>query len=271
MTTNQCRSSPGTTASAWPVPTLDQHLSRPHRPRPARQDCSPVLPGRVPDSRRGDHGRLGSSPPTPACIATAAGEAASSPSRSTTSPATTYTPKSGDQGSPWDADLSQPAERPHGLYLMQQLASTYGAAGGRRGWDHLVHHQLSGRHPSSAAALPAGPRPPTRLAPSAAGLHKPGDPAPDQGSPRPAVTCWHVPARRGIMVETPPVRRRLLGAALRRYREGLGYRSRTTRPGSWNATVPRSAGSSRGSAASAPGTCETCSPSTASASRSSGP
>src|ERR1700685_3714627 len=28
----------------------------------------------------------------------------------------------------------------------------------------------------------------------------------------------------GTVVETPPVRRRLLGAALRRYRESLGYR-----------------------------------------------
>jgi hypothetical protein len=39
-----------------------------------------------------------------------------------------------DQGSTWDADLSQAAESPHGLYLMQQIATTYGAAGGRRGW-----------------------------------------------------------------------------------------------------------------------------------------
>jgi anti-sigma regulatory factor (Ser/Thr protein kinase) len=39
-----------------------------------------------------------------------------------------------DQGSIWDADLSQSAECPHGLYLMQQLATTYGAAGARRGW-----------------------------------------------------------------------------------------------------------------------------------------
>ena len=39
-----------------------------------------------------------------------------------------------DQGSAWDADLGQAAECPHGLYLLQQLATTYGAAGGRRGW-----------------------------------------------------------------------------------------------------------------------------------------
>ena len=31
-------------------------------------------------------------------------------------------------------------------------------------------------------------------------------------------------AEEGIVIETPPVRRRLLGAALRRYRESLGYR-----------------------------------------------
>jgi hypothetical protein len=39
-----------------------------------------------------------------------------------------------DQGSGWDANLGQAARCPHGLYLMQQLATTYGAAGGRRGW-----------------------------------------------------------------------------------------------------------------------------------------
>jgi hypothetical protein len=39
-----------------------------------------------------------------------------------------------DQGSSWDADLDQAAECPHGLYLLQQMAATYGAAGGRRGW-----------------------------------------------------------------------------------------------------------------------------------------
>ena len=39
-----------------------------------------------------------------------------------------------DQGSNWEADLGQAAECPHGLYLMQQIAATYGAAGGRQGW-----------------------------------------------------------------------------------------------------------------------------------------
>jgi hypothetical protein len=39
-----------------------------------------------------------------------------------------------DRGSTWDPDLSQTAESPHGLYLMQRMATTYGAAGGRRGW-----------------------------------------------------------------------------------------------------------------------------------------
>src|SRR5450755_3883375 len=37
-----------------------------------------------------------------------------------------------DQGSIWDADLGRAAGSPHGLYLMQQMATTYGAAGGRR-------------------------------------------------------------------------------------------------------------------------------------------
>ena len=38
------------------------------------------------------------------------------------------------------------------------------------------------------------------------------------------MTGRHVPGRRGTTVaEPPPARRRLLGAALRRHREGLGY------------------------------------------------
>src|SRR6266700_2065723 len=56
-----------------------------------------------------------------------------------------------DQGSTWDADLSQPAERPHGLYLMQQLATTYGAAGGRRGW--IIWFTMN--YPAAAASVPA--------------------------------------------------------------------------------------------------------------------
>jgi anti-sigma regulatory factor (Ser/Thr protein kinase) len=39
-----------------------------------------------------------------------------------------------DQRSTWNADLGKAAEWPHGLYLMQQIATTYGSAGGRRGW-----------------------------------------------------------------------------------------------------------------------------------------
>jgi anti-sigma regulatory factor (Ser/Thr protein kinase) len=39
-----------------------------------------------------------------------------------------------DQGSTWNADLAKTAEWPHGLYLVQQIATTYGSAGGRRGW-----------------------------------------------------------------------------------------------------------------------------------------
>ena len=39
-----------------------------------------------------------------------------------------------DQGSAWDGDLDKAARHPHGLYLLQQLATTYGTAGGHHGW-----------------------------------------------------------------------------------------------------------------------------------------
>src|ERR1039457_6693837 len=58
-----------------------------------------------------------------------------------------------DQGSSWDADLSQAAECPHGLYLMQQLAATYGAAGGRRGW--MIWFTVSYPPATPVPALPA--------------------------------------------------------------------------------------------------------------------
>jgi hypothetical protein len=56
-----------------------------------------------------------------------------------------------DQGSTWNADLGQAAEWPHGLYLVQQIAATYGAAGGRRGW--LIW--LTVNYPAVAASIPA--------------------------------------------------------------------------------------------------------------------
>jgi hypothetical protein len=49
-----------------------------------------------------------------------------------------------DQGSDWEANLDKATEWPHGLYLLREIASTCGAAGGRRSWriwftvDHPV-------------------------------------------------------------------------------------------------------------------------------------
>src|SRR5438067_9516703 len=56
-----------------------------------------------------------------------------------------------DQGSTWDADLGQAAEWPHGLYLVQQIAATYGAAGGRCGW--LIWFTVN--YPAAAEPVPA--------------------------------------------------------------------------------------------------------------------
>ena len=133
MTTNQCRSGPGTTASAWPVPTLER-----------------TYPGRIDQGqpvRAALRSFLDKCPVADEVIAVVWELAAnaclhSNSSRPDGQFALTVHDFTGDyvyaevrdQGSTWDADLSQPAEWPHGLYLMQQLATTYGAAGGRRGW-----------------------------------------------------------------------------------------------------------------------------------------
>jgi anti-sigma regulatory factor (Ser/Thr protein kinase) len=83
-----------------------------------------------------------------------------------------------DQGSTWDADLSQAAESPHGLYVTQQIATTYGAAGGRRGWIIWFTVNYPTATPVPAFAIPAGPCPSDGLAPAAAGSHQPRDSAP---------------------------------------------------------------------------------------------
>src|ERR1035438_9315677 len=71
--------------------------------------------------------------------------------------------------------------------------------------DDLVHRELSGRRASSGAGIPAGPCSPGWLVPAAVDANQPGDPAPGQGGPRPAVTCRHVPdGEERTVVETPP-------------------------------------------------------------------
>jgi hypothetical protein len=133
VTTNQCRPGLSAAAFAWPVPTLE-------RTYPGRIDQGQLV-------RAVLRSFLGDCPVADEVIAVAWELAAnaclySNSNRSDGQFAVTVHDFTGDyvyaevrdQGSTWDADLSQAAECPHGLYLMQQLATTYGAAGGRRGW-----------------------------------------------------------------------------------------------------------------------------------------
>ena len=131
--TSQCRSGPGVASSVWPVRTLER-----------------TYPGRL------DHGQqvratlrffLDDCPVADEVIAGAWELAANACLHSNSKLpggqfAITVHDFTGDyvyaeirdQGSTWNADLGKAAEWPHGLYLMQQIATTYGAAGGRRGW-----------------------------------------------------------------------------------------------------------------------------------------
>jgi hypothetical protein len=131
--TNQCRSESGTAASAWPVPTLERtypgQIDQGQQVRAALRSCLTECP--VADDVIAVAWELAAN----ACLY-------SNSHRPGGQFAITIHDFTGDyvyaqvqdQGSPWDPDLSQPAECPHGLYLLQQLATTYGAAGGRRGW-----------------------------------------------------------------------------------------------------------------------------------------
>lgn len=57
-----------------------------------------------------------------------------------------------DQGSGWDGDLSGSARRPHGLYLLEQLASDYGVERIKR--VHVVWFRIDYRPPRPLAATP---------------------------------------------------------------------------------------------------------------------
>lgn len=133
MTTNQCRSGPGTTASAWPVPTLERtYPGRIDQGQPVRAALRSFLDEcPVADEVITVLWELAAN----ACLHSNSGRPGGQFAFTVHDFTGDYVyAEVRDQGSPWDADLSQPAERPHGLYLMQQLATTYGAAGGRRGW-----------------------------------------------------------------------------------------------------------------------------------------
>ena len=133
MMTSQCRSGPGTATSAWPVPTLE-------RTYPGRLDQGQQV-------RAALRSFLVDCPVADEVIAGAWELAANACLHSNSKLpggqfAITVHDFTGDyvyaeirdQGSTWNADLGKAAEWPHGLYLMQQIATTYGSAGGRRGW-----------------------------------------------------------------------------------------------------------------------------------------
>jgi hypothetical protein len=131
--TSQCRSVPGTAASAWPVPTLERaysgRLDQGHQVRAALRsfldDCliaDEVIAGVW---ELAANACLHSNSKLPGgqfaiTVHDFTGDYVYAEIR--------------DQGSTWNADLGKAAEWPHGLYLMQQIATTYGSAGGRRGW-----------------------------------------------------------------------------------------------------------------------------------------
>ena len=163
--TNQCRSGSGTVVSAWPVPTLERtYPGHPGQGQQVRAALRSFLAGcPVADEVTAVAWELAAN----ACLY-------SSSKRPGGQFALTVHDFKGDyvyaevrdQGSTWDADLSQAAECPHGLYLLQQLATTYGAAGGRRGWMIWFTISCPAAQPAPALASrqvlprPAARRPP---------------------------------------------------------------------------------------------------------------
>jgi len=148
--TTQCRSGPGAAASAWPVPTLE-------RTYPGRLDQGQQV-------RAALRSFLCGCPVADEVIAGVWELAANTCLHSNSKLpggqfAITVHDFTGDyvytevrdQGSTWNADLGQAAEWPHGLYFVQQIAATYGAAGGRRGW--LIWFTVN--YPAVAAPVPA--------------------------------------------------------------------------------------------------------------------
>jgi hypothetical protein len=133
VTTNQSRSGPGTATSAWPVPTLERtypgQIDQGHHVRSALRTFLTGCP--VADDVTTLVWELAAN----ACLYSHSNRPGGQFAVTVHDFTTDYVyAEVRDQGSPWHADLSKPAECPHGLYLLQQLATTYGAAGGRRGW-----------------------------------------------------------------------------------------------------------------------------------------
>jgi anti-sigma regulatory factor (Ser/Thr protein kinase) len=133
VTTNQRRSGPGATTSAWPVPTLERtypgHIDQGQHVRATLRSFLTECP--VADDLVALVWELAAN----ACLYSHTSRPGGQFAIAVHDFIGDYVyAEVRDQGSTWDADLSQPAECPHGLYLLQQLATTYGAAGGRRGW-----------------------------------------------------------------------------------------------------------------------------------------
>jgi anti-sigma regulatory factor (Ser/Thr protein kinase) len=148
--TSQCRSEPSTAAFAWPVPTLE-------RTYPGQLDQGQQVRATLRSFLRG-------CPVADEVIAGVWELAANACLHSNSKLpggqfAVTIHDFTGDyvyaevrdRGSTWNADLGKAAEWPHGLYLVQQIAATYGAAGGRRGW--LIWFAVN--YPAVAAPVPA--------------------------------------------------------------------------------------------------------------------
>ena len=76
-----------------------------------------------------------------------------------------------DQGSTWDGDLPGSARHPHGLYLLERMASDCGTE--QIGRVHVVWFRLDYPSPRPLAALPAPGARPGRRAQSGPAQHLP--------------------------------------------------------------------------------------------------
>jgi anti-sigma regulatory factor (Ser/Thr protein kinase) len=133
VATSQCRSESGTATSAWPVPTLERtypgQLEQGQQVRAALRSFLAACP--VADEVITVAWELAAN----ACLYSNSRKPGGQFGMTIHDFTSDYVyAEVRDQGGTWDANLSQAAESPHGLYLMQQIATTYGAAGGRRGW-----------------------------------------------------------------------------------------------------------------------------------------
>jgi len=181
VTTNQCRSESGIAASAWPVPTMERtypgQLQQGQQVRAALRSFLTDCP--VADEVIIVAWELAAN----ACLYSNSRKPDGQFGMTIHDFTSDYVyVEVRDQGSTWDADLGQAAQSPHGLYLLQQIATTYGAAGGRRGWIiwFTVNYPIVMPVPAlpfrQRPVRPAGWCPPQRMAIAqrlCAGLRRP--------------------------------------------------------------------------------------------------